>query len=376
VEAKRFDQAVRGLSLAASRRRGAMALLGGLLAAALSVRETEAKRGGKRARHTGQKADRARGEGKKKKKKSKKSGGPRGPQVNPGPPPGPLPPPRPLPTCPACGACRRIDRGTGEMDLPCTQACVAATLCPQAQTHTGFLALWDELRARGFAQQGEPDAIQVRDAGSLARSIVIVHLSKTATGESAFIGFDIEANSERRTLAVVTDGERRPVYALLVDSGGQVSEARPESNPSRAGVGRSGAWNSSARAVVASCESDCEDDCEDAVGLGAGIFTVVIGIASIGTGGAAAVVGALLIGGFDYFALKTGLKCDDMCKAKCRCPAANCRDACNREYDACHAACQSGAPAGRASSIPPTCEEACLDTSFACDLACDEMCAS
>jgi hypothetical protein len=259
------------------------------------------------------------------------------------------------------------------MDLICSGACVAATLCPQAQTDAGFLALWDELRARDFVQQGEPHAMEVRDAGSLARSIVLVPLRKAATGESASLGWSVETSGERRALAAIADERGVPIYALLVDGNGQVVEAEPDPSTSRTGVA---ARDGAARGAAGACESECEDDCEWGVGLSGAIFATAFGLAAIGTGGLTAVISVLLSGATGGLALYTGLKCDDLCTAKCRCPMANCKDACNRERDTCEAACVSGASAVGKEAIPPTCTEACMDAWFDCHLACDETCAS
>jgi hypothetical protein len=72
MEAERFDQAIRVLSLAGSRRRGVAALLGGLLAAAVPGLASGMKHGARHRRRPARKHQHAHVEGKKKKRKKKK----------------------------------------------------------------------------------------------------------------------------------------------------------------------------------------------------------------------------------------------------------------------------------------------------------------
>jgi hypothetical protein len=71
MEAERFDQAVRALALAASRRRSVLAVLGGLLVAALPGLESDAKRRGEHAHHPAHHPHQAHEARKKHKKKNK-----------------------------------------------------------------------------------------------------------------------------------------------------------------------------------------------------------------------------------------------------------------------------------------------------------------
>lgn len=312
MEAQRFDQAVRALSLAASRRRGVLALLGGLLTIAISGRDIESKRRGKHPHPKGKKHPQAHDEGKKRKKKKKK------------PTPAVVSPPGPLPStgCPACGQCEKCDVDTGTRTMTCgggcATACLAASICQASRTDGNFQKLAHHLGTLGFVAAGEPHAHQILEDGTETASVVTTPY-RGSNGDAAEIAFVISVGGETTAYAGVVNEARNRIF--VVDAGGQITEQPPvRPLPPAAGPPQAAASDPLCEEIALG-KSYCDWLCTAIVADGCSLGGVFIGSAACGP----AAAGCAAVG----FALcELGVIDAGVCPAAC--DALGCtKDQCN-----------------------------------------------
>lgn len=303
------------------------------------------------------------------------------------------------PSCPECGDCQYCDPAADSC-VPCADSpnaddhCRTATLCAAANRDPAYLQLHAALLDRGFARDGEPQAVVLVTGGTPSGSRAALGSDYVRAGEEATLvyvpGPDVAADS---WALVLTDGT--PTLWLSVGTTGRVEEQPVPPDDLAAGGVRAFPDLVQAGADCADCDAACDkasNDLIDAIRCGRAAYRACSGFEESATRGVCVIDAALVceVGGtacrrvICEMLKKCPRACDPACERAgsapgicvsiCSKPNTVCQDGkCECRYVECGDACCAAGEVCNKGTCAPKCDPCWFpNNSGQCFELCDE----